>query len=86
MLLFQKQFNVETEIEDMVPGPQKAKMKAIDVFSAIIKYFKKLLLDKAQKSYINLSENDILWVITVPGIWDLKAKQFMRESAIQVIF
>ncbi|XP_063400711.1 heat shock 70 kDa protein 12A-like isoform X1 [Mytilus trossulus] len=80
---YKKQFNVETEIEDMVPGPQKTKMKAIDVFSAIIKYFKKLLLEKAQKSYIDLTDNDILWVITVPGIWDLKAKQFMRESAIQ---
>ncbi|XP_052064447.1 heat shock 70 kDa protein 12A-like isoform X2 [Mytilus californianus] len=80
---YKKQLNVETEIDDMVPGPQKTKMKAIDVFSAIIKYFTKLLLEKSQKSYIDLTENDILWVITVPGIWDLKAKQFMRESAIQ---
>ena len=60
-------------------------MKAIDVFSAIIKYFMTLLLEKAQKSYIDLTDKDILWVITVPGIWDLKAKQFTRESAIQVI-
>ncbi|VDH99860.1 Hypothetical predicted protein [Mytilus galloprovincialis] len=58
-------------------------MKAIDVFSAIIKYFMTLLLEKAQKSYIDLTDKDILWVITVPGIWDLKAKQFTRESAIQ---
>ncbi|VDI58527.1 Hypothetical predicted protein [Mytilus galloprovincialis] len=80
---YKKQLNVETEIDDMVPGPKKTKMKAIDVFSAIIKYFMTLLLEKAQKSYIDLTDKDILWVITVPGIWDLKAKQFMRESATQ---
>jgi hypothetical protein len=27
---------------------------------------------------------DIFWVITVPAIWSLKAKYFMREAAEQV--
>jgi hypothetical protein len=31
-----------------------------------------------------LSNVDIQWVITVPAIWDLKARTFMREAARKV--
>jgi hypothetical protein len=30
------------------------------------------------------SNDDIHWVLTVPAIWDLKAKQFMRDAAEKV--
>lgn len=29
--------------------------------------------------------DDVYWVITVPAIWDLKAKQFMRRTAEKVM-
>lgn len=28
--------------------------------------------------------NDVRWVITVPAIWKMPAKQFMREAAYKV--
>ncbi|XP_033742695.1 heat shock 70 kDa protein 12A-like isoform X2 [Pecten maximus] len=58
-------------------------MPAIRVFSAIIKFFKDKLVEdmnsKDTKAYF--LESDIHWVLTVPAIWNLKAKQFMREAA-----
>ncbi|XP_076071251.1 heat shock 70 kDa protein 12A-like [Mytilus galloprovincialis] len=59
-------------------------MKAVDVFAAVIKYFKDHLLrnfkdrNKDKEYFVN---NDIHWVITVPAIWDFKAKQFMKSAA-----
>ena len=31
-----------------------------------------------------LKQNGILWVITVPAIWDPRARQFMRKAAYKV--
>lgn len=63
-------------------------MKAVDVFAAVIKYFKDHLLKyfkdrNDDKEYFD--NNDIHWVITVPAIWDLKAKQFMKDAADKVL-
>ena len=54
------------------------------LFSMTIKFLKTRLLDEVNKKKINMSEKDIMYVITVPAIWDEKAKQFMREAALQV--
>lgn len=57
-------------------------MKAVDVFGAAIKFMKDTLMVNINKSTGNkISEADIHWIITVPAIWDLKAKQFMRDAA-----
>ena len=32
----------------------------------------------------NITVKDILWVITVPAIWDDKGKLIMREAAMEV--
>ncbi|XP_053373616.1 heat shock 70 kDa protein 12A-like [Mercenaria mercenaria] len=74
-------------------------MPAIKVFSAAIKYLKTHLLDKLTESYYNRQQSvkgnaaakdvginvndDILWVLTVPAIWNDSAKQFMRVAAVQ---
>lgn len=61
-------------------------MKALKVFTEALRYLK----DDALKT---IAENtaggkfiasDFTWVLTVPAIWDLSAKQFMREAATQV--
>ncbi|XP_063416315.1 heat shock 70 kDa protein 12A-like [Mytilus trossulus] len=72
----------DTIIEDSREAGNR--MKAVDVFAAVIKYFKDHLLNHFKdrnddKEYLN--NNDIHWVITVPAIWDLKAKQFMKDAA-----
>ena len=61
-------------------------MKAVDVFAAVISHFQSLLVKMLQTGYGEnvFSNDDIHWVLTVPAIWDLKAKQFMRDAAEKV--
>ena len=62
-------------------------MKALDVFAAVISYFKSHMLDSFTNQYDDekyVTNEDIHWAITVPAIWDLKAKQFMKDAAEKV--
>lgn len=59
-------------------------MEAIKVFSSSIGYMKDQLLTDCKNHMTGLKESDIMWVLTVPAIWDDKSKQFMREAAEQV--
>ena len=62
-------------------------MKAIDVFSAAIKYLKDHLIASVnnRNSLDVIAVENIRWILTVPAIWDDGAKQFMREAAEMVI-
>ncbi|XP_052078827.1 heat shock 70 kDa protein 12A-like isoform X1 [Mytilus californianus] len=84
-----------------VEGNSAKKMKAVDVFAAVIEFFKGHFLKALQVSHgdcvINQTgglgdsssktktrkfcNDDVHWVLTVPAILDLKAKQFMRDAA-----
>ena len=60
-------------------------MDAISVIAMSIKYLK----DHAVKNINNtltkdLKDDDVLYVVTVPAIWDDPAKQFMREASEKV--
>ena len=61
-------------------------MKAVDVFAAVISHFQSLLMNMLLTGHGTnaFSNDDIHWVLTVPAIWDLKAKQFMRDAADKV--
>jgi hypothetical protein len=63
-------FSVQEETIQVKKKERKKKMLAVDVFTAVIDYFKMHLL-REMKSPV-LSNVDIQWVITVPAIWDLK--------------
>ncbi|XP_053538921.1 heat shock 70 kDa protein 12A isoform X3 [Ictalurus punctatus] len=58
------------------------KVKALDIFAYALAFFKeqalKELSDQAGTEFDNV---DVRWVITVPAIWKMPAKQFMREAA-----
>ncbi|XP_033731576.1 heat shock 70 kDa protein 12B-like, partial [Pecten maximus] len=73
----------ELSRETMIESQNGKTMPAIKVFSAVIKFVKDTLLtylkSKSPRSVFHAS--DIHWVLTVPAIWNLKAKQFMREAA-----
>lgn len=56
-------------------------MPAIKVFSAAIKFLREHLLETLEKRATGVRETDIQWVLTVPAIWDDKAKAFMRRAA-----
>ncbi|CAC5426221.1 unnamed protein product [Mytilus coruscus] len=73
---------VDTVIEDNREAGNQ--MKAVDVFAAVINFFKESLLNHFKSRLDDktfCTNDDIHWVITVPAIWDLKAKQFMKDAA-----
>ncbi|KAL4230003.1 hypothetical protein ACF0H5_010391 [Mactra antiquata] len=78
MLLYNKlTVNREVTIEEALGKS----MKAIDIFSISIKYLKDHFLSMVETRGMTVYEKDILWVLTVPAIWEEPAKQFMREAA-----
>ncbi|XP_062590302.1 heat shock 70 kDa protein 12B-like [Saccostrea cucullata] len=58
-------------------------MAAVDIFAKVIGYLKQHVLTRLKEmdSKLNLAPSDIQWVVTVPAIWDDKAKFFMRKAA-----
>lgn len=61
-------------------------MKALKVFTEALRYLKDDALRTIAESTSGRTfiASDFTWVLTVPAIWDLSAKQFMREAATQV--
>nr|XP_034301175.1 uncharacterized protein LOC117681324 isoform X4 [Crassostrea gigas] len=74
-----KSFNTDMLIEDHQHNP----IKALDVFSLSIQYLKDECFELFQKKHINIPNDEILWILTVPAIWDQSAKEFMRKAAEQ---
>ena len=66
------------EDENMRPLP------AMTVFALAIQFLRQDLHKHLLTRISELKESDIRWVLTVPAIWNDKAKQFMREAAVQV--
>ncbi|XP_053389262.1 heat shock 70 kDa protein 12A-like [Mercenaria mercenaria] len=77
MRLHEKKITRTIEIDD----DKGRKMKALDVFGAVIKYLKDHLLNLLKTRGTEVQNSDIHWVLTVPAIWTDSAKQFMREAA-----
>jgi len=59
-------------------------MPAMTIFSHAIRFLKDHLLSTLQNRATDIYDDDINYVITVPAIWDERAKQFMRKAAIGV--
>lgn len=68
-----------------LPDISGKELPAIDVFSNAIQYMKDHLLNEIQKEKICIKPEEIRWVLTVPAIWNDRAKQFMRDAAEQVV-
>ena len=60
------------------------KMEAITVFAESIKYLKNHFLDTLNNQGKKIKDSEILYVLTVPAIWNDSAKQFMRSAAVTV--
>jgi len=60
------------------------KMPAMKIFAMSIKFLKEHFFEAVNKQTTGVLETDIRYVITIPAIWDDKAKHFMREAAIEV--
>lgn len=61
-------------------------LSALYVFSESIKYFKNHFITSSRVASLNIKDEDIHWVLTVPAIWSDCAKQFMREAAKMVCY
>ncbi|XP_061173861.1 heat shock 70 kDa protein 12A-like [Saccostrea echinata] len=71
-----------TKIKDI----RNKELLALHVFSHSIEFLKKNCFDKFKKRSLQNEvdvDKEILWVLTVPAIWDDAAKQFMRLAATQ---
>lgn len=71
----------------MIPAANGKSMNALKVFTAALHYLKEDALKtiSVHTSGIQYVASDFTWVLTVPAIWDVSAKQFMREAATEVI-
>lgn len=72
--------NLDTTIKDQ----NDEQFKAFDIFAFAIKYLKEQAVGQLLKSLTNVKTKDIHYVLTVPAIWDDKAKIFMRKAAEKV--
>ena len=60
------------------------KMEAQTVFAESIKYLKKHFLQNLESLGMEIKDSEILYVLTVPAIWNDSAKQLMRNATVQV--
>ena len=65
--------------ETWIKALNEKEMKAKDIFCHALTYFR----EEAEKA-VGLRSRRIKWVLTVPAIWTLRARQFMRDAAYQV--
>jgi len=59
-------------------------MSAMTIFSMAINYMRGHLMAALKKQVLDIEQSDVMFVITVPAIWNDASKQFMREAAIKV--
>ncbi|XP_052218752.1 heat shock 70 kDa protein 12B-like isoform X3 [Dreissena polymorpha] len=79
MVLHSQQIWRSATVEDLEGKTFPAK----PLFTMSLKYLQQHLLDALSMSKIGTRETDIRYIITVPAIWGIAAKQFMREAAIE---
>ncbi|XP_052784409.1 heat shock 70 kDa protein 12A-like [Mya arenaria] len=58
------------------------RMKAFPLFAMSINFLREHLLEMVTKQMIGIEETDILYVLTVPAIWEDNAKKCMRDAAV----
>ncbi|XP_075902294.1 heat shock 70 kDa protein 12A isoform X2 [Nelusetta ayraudi] len=69
-------------IETDLHAANGKRVKALDIFAYALAFFKEQALKElSDQTGGEFDNNDVRWVITVPAIWKMPAKQFMREAA-----
>lgn len=58
-------------------------LDALTVFSRSIQFFREDFL-ATKANTLDIKENEMGWIITVPAIWSDSAKKFMRQAAEKV--
>ena len=82
-MFYNQGLNRQVEVEDI----NGKLMPAITIFSMAINYMRKHLMDALKKEVSDMiKQSDVMFVLTVPAIWNDASKQFMREVAIAVSY
>ncbi|XP_062615746.1 heat shock 70 kDa protein 12A-like [Saccostrea cucullata] len=75
-------YNNQTVARDLAMEDDKGNtLPAMKVFAACIKYLREHMMDACSTRRVDIEDDEIQWVLTVPAIWTDSAKQFMREAA-----
>lgn len=70
--------SIDTELQ----AANGKRVKALDIFAYALAFFREQALKElSDQTGGDFDNNDVRWVITVPAIWKMPAKQFMREAA-----
>src|SRR5689334_12397982 len=67
----------------MVAATNGRTLPADVVVAHCLRYVKALILDKLKKANWEVDKASVLWCLTVPAIWNPKAKAVMRAAAEQ---
>ena len=59
-------------------------LPAFKVFIAAIEFLKNYVIEMVKKEQPLYNTDNITFVLTIPAIWDDKAKMFMRAAALEV--
>ncbi|XP_061181125.1 heat shock 70 kDa protein 12B-like [Saccostrea echinata] len=78
-LLYKEKVSRSDSIEDECGKS----VQGLTILSMLIRHLKYDLYGRLNMRGINVRDQDILWVLTVPAIWSDAAKQFTREAAEQ---
>lgn len=89
---FFQDLNENTEVE----ARNGKKWPALEVFAKCLEYLKKIANDAINQRHLRSDKDNpdaevmykdeqIQWVITIPAIWSISAKEFMRKAAYKVI-
>ena len=81
LISFRQNLSRDTVLRDQT---QKKGMLALDVFSSAIGYITSHVMGTLGQVKSRIAESEITWVLTIPAIWEDKARQFMREAAEKV--
>ena len=80
---FFQSLNASTSVSD-VSG--KVKINAKKIITMGVRFLKGEIMKAINKEKTGtvVDENDVLFVLTVPALWDDRAKLLMREAAVEV--
>uniref|UniRef100_K1PQR6 Heat shock 70 kDa protein 12A n=1 Tax=Magallana gigas TaxID=29159 RepID=K1PQR6_MAGGI len=72
-----ERLTMDTKVKDI----RGREMPALEIFTHAVKFMKNHLFNNLEGRGIKVEDSEIIWVLTVPAIWDDPAKQFMRKAA-----
>ena len=70
----------------MLRDMEGKELPALDIFAHSIRYLKEHFHSALMNQTGDTHDSKIQYVLTVPAIWDDKAKIFMRKAAVKVCY